>query len=131
MDIVIDASVIIAVVTNEPTKGQLIKATQGASLVAPRSIHWEIGNAFSAMLKRDRVSLEQVDQAIAAYGSIPIRFVDVDLMESLEIADEISIYAYDAYLVRCALNHRCPLLTLDGGLTAAAKRKGVEIMEVF
>ncbi len=52
MDIVLDTSVIIAVIANEPEKRVLIRLTKGAELIAPQSVHWEIGNAFSAMLKR-------------------------------------------------------------------------------
>ena len=58
MKFVVDASVIIAVIANEPEKEQLIEITKGADLLAPSSIHWEIGNTFSAMIKRRRVSLE-------------------------------------------------------------------------
>ena len=57
MKYVVDASVIIAVIANEPEKERLVEITQGADLLAPASVHWEIGNAFSAMIKRGRVSL--------------------------------------------------------------------------
>ncbi len=43
-----DASVIIAVIANEPEKDKLIQITEGADLLVPASIHWEIGNAFSS-----------------------------------------------------------------------------------
>jgi uncharacterized protein with PIN domain len=49
MNIVVDTSVIIAVITNEPHKPQLIDITREVDLLAPLSLHWEIGNAFSAM----------------------------------------------------------------------------------
>jgi len=51
LNITIDTSAIVAVITNESSKGQIITATKGASLIAPDSIHWEIGNAFSSMFK--------------------------------------------------------------------------------
>lgn len=55
MEIVVDTSVIIAVIVDEPEKARLIESTKGASLIAPGSLYWEIGNAFSAMLKRKRI----------------------------------------------------------------------------
>lgn len=113
MNVIVDASIIIAVITNEPAKRQLITLTEGAELVAPNSIHWEIGNAFSAMLKRKRVSFEQVRRALHIYAQIPIKFTNVDLTESLEISSQLGIYAYDAYLLWCAVKHNYPLLTLD------------------
>jgi predicted nucleic acid-binding protein len=130
MDIVIDTSIIIAVITNEPTKTALIEHTTGATLHAPASIPWEIGNAFSAMFKRKRVTLAQATLAIEAYQQIPIRFIDVDLKRALALAEQLNIYAYDAYLIACALDLNSPLLTLDSGLINAARTAGVDIIEV-
>ncbi len=78
---VIDASAIIAVIAGEPEREELIKCTQGTGLSAPPSVHWEIGNALSAMLKRRRNSLVQALKAISAYQQIPIRFVDIEPVE--------------------------------------------------
>jgi predicted nucleic acid-binding protein len=130
MNVVVDTSVIIAVIANEPEKDILISLTEGADLIAPHSVHWEIGNAFSAMLKRNRITLAQALQAIQAYGKIPIRFVDVELQQTLEIARTANIYAYDAYLIRCALKYRTPLISLDKGLVNSAKQMKVKVMEV-
>lgn len=130
MDIVIDASVIIAVITNETIKPQLVSATNGVDLIAPHSIYWEIGNAFSAMFKQNRISQEQAFSAVAAYKKIPIRYVDIELEEALAIAYDLNIYAYDAYLLHCALKYRCSLLTLDNGLKYAAGMMNVNLVEV-
>lgn len=130
MEIAIDTSVIIAVITNEPDKARLIDVTNGATLLAPTSINFEVGNAFSAMLKRQRIELAQVFKALTIYRSIPIRWVDIELDESLRIASELNVYAYDAYLIRCAEKYHCPLLTLDRALRAQAMAYGVSIVEV-
>ena len=128
-DLVVDTSTVIAVIANEPEKPLLVAKTQGYDLVAPRSLYWEIGNAFSAMIKRGRITLEQAKTAIEIYNRIPISLVDVDLKQALEIVDKHRVYAYDAYMIACALNRGCPLLTLDGGLGYAAKAAGVEVWE--
>ena len=52
MYVTIDTSALIAVIGNEESKKEIIKVTKGYSLCAPKSVHWEIGNAFSAMFKR-------------------------------------------------------------------------------
>ncbi|MBN1487296.1 MAG: type II toxin-antitoxin system VapC family toxin [Anaerolineae bacterium] len=130
MEMIVDTSVIIAVIANEPEKHELIKLTKGVDLVAPLSVNWEIGNAFSAMLKQNRVTLYQALQAIEIYNRIMIRFVNVELDASLKIAAELNIYAYDAYLIRCALKYNLPLLTLDQGLQHAAQLKGIPIIKV-
>ncbi len=130
MQLVVDTSVLIAVIANEPEKPVLIRATQGVELLAPAACHWEIGNAFSAMLKRNRITLAQAQQAIMAYRQIPIRLLDVDLGQALTLVDRLGIYAYDAYFIACAANQNCGLLTLDGGLRTAAKQVGVPVVEV-
>jgi predicted nucleic acid-binding protein len=130
MNLVVDTSVIIAVIANEPEKATLVAQTQGADLFAPRSLYWEVGNAFSAMLKRQRITLEQAKAAIEVYKQIPLNLLEIDLAQALELADRLHIYAYDAYLIACALNLNCPLLTLDGGLSYAAKAAGVDVLEV-
>jgi predicted nucleic acid-binding protein len=130
LELVVDTSALIAVLTGEPTRDRLIGRTQGAELVAPGFVHWEVGNAFSALLKRRRLKLPQVQAALVAYAQIPIRFVDVELAAALELADRFGLYAYDAYLMACARRQRAPLLTLDARLGRAAKEAGVELMEV-
>ncbi len=90
-DLVADTSTVIA---NEPEKPLLIAKTQGYDLIAPRSLYWEIGNAFSAMIKRGRITLEQAAAAIEIYEQIPIILVDVDLKQAIEIVDKHKVYAY-------------------------------------
>lgn len=129
-NIVIDTSAIIAAIAGEPERDLLIKHSQGANLLAPPSVHWEIGNALSAMFKRQRISLTQALKAISAYQQIPIRFVDVELDESLRVADDLGIYAYDAYLIQAASKYRSPLLTLDSYLIECAKKMKARVIEV-
>jgi predicted nucleic acid-binding protein len=130
MFITIDTSALIAVIGNEPSKQQIIEATMGFSLCAPMSVHWEVGNAFSAMFKRRSVSLAVAKQALAIYRSIPIRSIDVSLDRTLEICDSQAIYAYDSYLIQCAQQTNTPLLSLDRGLRLVAQRMGVTVVEV-
>jgi predicted nucleic acid-binding protein len=130
VELIVDTSVLVAVLTGEPTRDQLIALTQGAELLAPGSVHWEVGNAFSALLKRRRLKLHDVQAALAAYGQIPIRFVEVELATALELADRFGLYGYDAYLMACARRQRAPLLTLDARLGRAAQEVGVQVVEV-
>jgi len=130
MEIVIDTSAIIAVVLEEPERDALIEAAASNELVAPPSVHWEMGNAFSAMFKQRRFTLLAARRALASYGAIPIRFSNVDLDRALEIAHALKIYAYDAYVIACAFQHRCPVLSIDRGLVRAANEAGVKTLEV-
>ena len=128
MSCIIDTSAIVAVLLSEPERAALIRATKGAELVAPASVHWEIGNALSAALKRRRLTLSQAQHALTAYAAIAIRFVEVDVALSVDLAAEHGIYAYDAYLLICALQHRAPLLTLDAALSRTATAIGIDLL---
>ncbi|MGH8581195.1 MAG: type II toxin-antitoxin system VapC family toxin [Gammaproteobacteria bacterium] len=130
MNLVLDTSAVIAVITNESHKKRLVEVTTGADLIAPSSVPAEIGNAFSAMFKQKRIGLEQALAAIESFQAIPIRVSEIDLAKGLELADQLGVYAYDAYVIACALRHRCPLISLDNGLNDAARRAGAQIVEV-
>jgi len=130
MKIVVDTSVVIAVIVNEKHKKQLTKITKGASLIAPISLHWEIGNAFSVMFKRKRINLKNATRAVGHYYKIPLRFIEPDLKSSLEISDNLGIYAYDAYFIQCAIQHKAPLLSLDRALLQHAQEIGIKIIGV-
>ena len=54
----------------------------------------------------------------------------MDLKQSLRLVKRLRIYAYDAYLLVCAMQFGAPLLTLDGPLKTAASALGIEVLEV-
>jgi predicted nucleic acid-binding protein len=130
MDLVVDTSVLLAVLLSEPERAKLVALTADADLIAPASVHWEVGNALSSMLKRHRITIEQAMSILAAYDQIPIRLVDVSMKEAVRIAAELNMYAYDAYVIACARDQRIGLLSLDKALVAAAKQAGVTSVEV-
>ena len=121
---------IISVLVNEAHKFEIIKATKQADIIAPSSLHWEVGNAFSAMFKRNRINLNQTIKAISYYYKIPIRFVDVDLESAVKLSNQFDIYAYDAYFIICAQVEKAALITLDKGLIQVSKQLGLKIIEV-
>lgn len=130
MLITIDTSALISVIGNEVTKPDIIRLTEGSSLCAPASVHWEIGNAFSAMFKRQQTTIELAKKALAVYQTIPVKYFEYPLEQALELSARLSIYAYDAYLVQCAMQTNSPLLTLDRGLRVAAEKMSVQTLEV-
>ena len=127
---VVDTSVVLAVVLGEPQKRLLEGLTQGVDLIAPLSLKWEVGNALSAMIKRKMITLRESERALNAFYEIPIQFLDIDLFSSLKVCHEYSIYAYDAYMIVCSQKKGVPLLTLDGILKSVAQKCLVETPEV-
>ncbi len=129
MNVVIDTSAIVAVITNEASKPKIIDATMGSDLIAPESIHWEIGNALSAMLKRKLISFENAISAVKIYKKIPIRFVEIELETAVTISNKLGIYAYDAYLLASSLKYKASLLTLDQKLSNLAVAEGIDVIK--
>ena len=128
--VIIDTSAILAVLLSEPERTSLLESTASATLVAPASVPWEVGNALSAMLKRGRISGAQAQRVIESYAEIPLRLIDVDLGAAVEVAGELGRYAYDADFLVCAAVHHAPLLTLDAALARAARSAGLRLVEV-
>lgn len=130
MNIVIDTSAILAVLLNEPERESLISITRNCNLLALHSLYWELGNAISAMFKKKRFSFKQSETIIRLFEQIPIQMYEGNLIRSLEIANDLKTYAYDAYMLEFARNHRAPLLTLDANLKENAKILKIAVLEV-
>lgn len=128
MSVVVDTSAVIAVILEESEKQSIIDLTKNATLIAPNSLHWEMGNAFSLMFKKKRIELATAISAIKIFKQIPIQFVNVELDHALELASKHNIYAYDAYFLCCAIDHKATLLTLDGPLAEIAHKCKIKVI---
>ena len=130
MDVVIDTSALIAVIVGEPERNRIVELTTGNTLIGPGSIPWEIGNAFSAMFKQNRLTLDGAQKGLVIFDSIPLRYIKPDFVKALKLSKQVNMYAYDAYFLDCAMRHKAPLLTLDQKLKKAAQNLNIETMEV-
>jgi|WetSurSiteA1Bulk_404760.scaffolds.fasta_scaffold53535_1 predicted nucleic acid-binding protein len=130
MDVIIDTSALVAVIVGEPERNRIVEITRGNTLIGPGSIPWEIGNAFSAMFKQNRLTLKEAQKGLAIFQSIPIRYVEADFGNVLKLSKNTNMYAYDAYFLDCAVRRKAPLLTLDRNLKTAAQKINIEILEV-
>jgi predicted nucleic acid-binding protein len=130
MDVIIDTSALIAVIVGEPERDRIIELTHNNTLIGPGSIPWEIGNAFSAMFKQNRLSIDEIEKGLFIFDTIPLRYLKPDFVNALKISKQANVYAYDAYFLDCAIRHSSPLLTLDKRLKMAAKGFKIQIMEV-
>ena len=130
MDVIIDTSALMAVIVGEPERNGIVEITTGNTLIGPGSIPWEVGNAFSAMFKQNRLTLKEAQKGLAIFQSIPLRYVEVDFYNVLKLSKNAIMYAYDAYFLECAKRYKAPLLTLDRKLKTAAKNINIETLEV-
>lgn len=130
MDIVVDTCALIAVITDEPERTRIVELTRGNTLIGPGSIPWEIGNAFSAMFKRKRLTLKEAKKGLGIFQDVPIRYIEPDFANAVSISKQTNMYAYDAYFLDCALRMKAPLLTLDAKLKNTAQQLNISILEV-
>jgi predicted nucleic acid-binding protein len=77
------------------------------------------------------IGVDKAQQSLGIYRKIHIDFVEVELEESLNIAQQLNIYAYDAYLIRCALKYKAPLISLDRRLRGYAQQMNINVLEVI
>ena len=128
MDIVIDTSALIAVIVGESERKKIIEITKGNTLIGPGSIPWEIGNAFSAMFKQNRLTIEAAKEGLTIFSNIPLRYIEPDFVKVLKILELTDMYAYDAYFLDCAIRHKAPLLTLDKKLISSAQNLNIDTL---
>lgn len=129
MKIIVDTNTFIAVALNEPEKDKIIQLTEGHDLIAPDVLPFEIGNALTAMMKKNALKKKDVESAWEIVQEIPVDLRPTDISSALKIAIKFNIYAYDAYFLTCAQNLRSPLLTLDLGMQRVAREMGIPILE--
>jgi len=123
MDILLDASAIMAVILNEPNRDEVINRTKNTMLLSPEIISFEIGNALINLFKKRKITEEKLLEAYKNYTAIPIRSIKVDIEKALKIACKYKIYAYDAYYLEIAYRLKLPLITFD----TIMKKVGLEL----
>ncbi len=129
MKIVADTNTFLAVALNEPEKEWLIEVTDGQDLVAPSVLPYEIGNALSSLVRRKVLSERQLAAVWDAAAAVPVELATIDTRSALLLAGHFRIYAYDAYFLQCALDAKCPLLTLDRGMKSVAQQLDIKLLE--
>ena len=130
MEIVVDASVFISIILNEPEKQKIIALTDGAEIIAPDTISFEICNAFTRMYKKKRLNEKQILQSFSLFNSIPLHTFTSDMTKILQLSCKYNLYAYDACYLALADRLSLSLLTLDNPMKAAARNMGIAIIEV-
>ncbi|MDR2663347.1 MAG: type II toxin-antitoxin system VapC family toxin [Treponema sp.] len=87
MEIVLDASAIMAVIADEAESEIVINYTKEAVILSPNVLAFEIANGLTKMMKRKIIDdKEKMITIIKNFKQIPVKFVEVNLEKTLEIA---------------------------------------------
>jgi predicted nucleic acid-binding protein len=129
MDILLDASAIMAVILNEPNREKVTNLTKNAVLLSPEVISFEVGNALVSLFKRHKLTKEEVLLAYEKFTLIPLRIIKIDISKALEIACKYNIYAYDAYYLEAAYRLKLPLITFDEPMKNVGVNLNINFLE--
>jgi predicted nucleic acid-binding protein len=129
MEILLDASAIMAVIAEEPEGATVLSLTMGKSIVSPSVVSFEIANALTKMMKKKVIdSKDKMIKVFQEFKRVRIKIVDIDIEKSLEIAWDYKIYAYDAFYLETAKRLNVPLLTFDGNMNRVGVLMGLTML---
>jgi predicted nucleic acid-binding protein len=128
MEIIMDACAIMAIIIKNPERDLVIKLTQGAEMVSPDMLPYEIANALTKMMKMKIIEKEGMLNAFSYFKKISIKTIDINFENALEIAWEYKVYAYDACYLEAAKRLNLPLLTFDHNMIKVGKSLGINIL---
>ncbi len=130
IDIITDTNIFLAVALDEPEKDEIIRMTSDVCAIAPEILPYEIGNAFTAMVKRKQITHNEALPAFEIANQILVKLVSVDIQKALTIALEFNLSAYDAYFLQCAETFSFPLIALDKRMKQVAIELNIKVLEV-
>lgn len=118
--IVVDCSVLAAILFDEPGREGAADVLTGKELHAPWLIDPEMASV--AIKKRAVAGEEAVQLALADYATLRLTRYPADPIAQLRLAVENNLSAYDAAYLQLAIYLGAPLATFDRTLGAAAQR---------
>lgn len=119
---VIDASALAAIIFAEPEGAKIIQEIKGDELAAPALLPIELANVCLTKIRRYPT---QRDLLLANYQMVEqmeIRYLDVNVLNVLLLAEQRTLTAYDAAYLFLAMQLGVALVTLDKLLAKAAKK---------
>lgn len=117
--LVVDCSVLSAVLFEEVMRDDALRQLAGRALHAPTLIDHEMA---SVALKKKRLGwpAESIATALADYASHALQLHRIDVSAQLALAERYELSAYDAAYLALAAALKAPLATFDRKLGAAA-----------
>lgn len=118
--LVIDASVIGALLFDEPERDQAQAWMQGKQLFAPQLLDYELANIAVKKL-RTGLDVASAETALRSYETADIHLLATDSSALVGLAERYQLSAYDAAYLWLAVELKAPLATFDRQLGEAAR----------
>ena len=123
--IVIDASVLSAIAFNETEKPDAESLIANRDVYAPLLLAFEITNVARTKVVRNPSERFAIFNGLNTALSSEIHWTAVDFNETLKLALETGLTAYDASYLYLAQTLGMPLATFDRKLRATAQARGI------
>ena len=124
--VVCDASVLGSIVFTDRNRAEAQALARGRRLLAPRLLRYELAHV--TVNKSARVSPEygaRILEGFAAALRLPIRLLEPDWAQVVQLAHAHGLSAYDASYLQIAVALNLPLATLDQRLGKVAEELGL------
>ena len=116
---VADASVLAALLFDEPRRAEAERLLTGADLFEPTLLPYELASVARKKIRLDPAQEEPVLRALELLAEVPFRWVVVDQRESVRLAVQTGLTTYDAAYLWAARSVGAQLVTFDARLQAA------------
>ena len=118
--LVVDCSLLAAVLLDEPSRDEAVLAMAGKALFAPELLDHEI---VSVALKKSAHQTDGlVQQALSDLAALDLTRCRVDALAQFDLARPTGLTAYDAAYLQLAIELRAPLATFDKKLGKVAEK---------
>jgi predicted nucleic acid-binding protein len=117
---VVDASALAALVFGEPEAEGIAQRLEGARLVAPALLEFELANVCLSKMRREPAKRDSLRAAFRLADRLTIDTVAVDHASALDLAEATGLTAYDASYLWLARELGAELVTLDRKLEATS-----------
>jgi len=118
--IVVDCSLLAAILFNEPSQGEALKLLSGKSLHAPNLIDHEIISV--AVKKSEAKAGDVVRRGLDGFRKLRLTRHSIDHQAQFDLALSQKLSAYDAAYLQLAASLNAPLATYDRILASAARK---------
>ena len=123
--IVVDSSVFAAIAFDEVNAEEALALIRGYEFYAPPLMAFEVTNIAWKKISRDSSQSLDIIESLSIALDTPINWTTIDFNETLTLALETSLTAYDASYLYLAQTLGFPLATFDRKLSAAAHARGI------
>lgn len=117
--LVVDCSLLAAVLFDEPSRDEAALAMAGRALFAPELLDHEIVGV--ALKKSASQTDGQVQQALSDLAALDLTRCRVDALAQFDLARRTGLAAYDAAYLQLAIELQAPLATYDQKLGKVAE----------